>query len=115
MVISSLSQVAGHLRSIHGPRHPSMIEPSSVAQVGSSEDVFRHQQWPSRISFIGDTVLNEREERTYGSASALSLATFTSLLMEFVARLQNLVNSFEELSEKAKFTEPLSNLTVHVE
>lgn len=115
LVISSVSQVAGHLRSIHGPRHPNMSGTCSIAQVGSSEDMFKHQQWPSRITLIGDTVLNEREERTYESASALSLATFTSLLMEFVARLQNLVNSFEELSEKAKFTEPLSNLTVHVE
>ena len=115
MVISSLSQLAGHLRSTHTPRHSNMIRTSSVAQVVSSEDVFRQQQWPSRLSFTGDTVLNEREERTYESASALSLATFTSLLMEFVARLQNLVNSFEELSEKAKFTEPVVSSAVYVE
>ncbi|KAL1813648.1 hypothetical protein ACET3Z_023713 [Daucus carota] len=115
MVISSLSQLAGHLRSTHTPRHSNMIRTSSVAQVVSSEDVFRHQQWPSRLSFTGDTVLNEREERTYESASALSLATFTSLLMEFVARLQNLVNSFEELSERAKFTEPAVSSAVYVE
>ncbi|KAL4589486.1 hypothetical protein LXL04_002393 [Taraxacum kok-saghyz] len=69
------------------------------------EDALKMQlQWPSRLSFVGEAILNEREVRTYESTSALSLANFTSSLFEFVARLQNLLNSFKELSEKAKFT-----------
>lgn len=90
----------------------------SISRQASSEDHDLYQRqisWPSRLLLDGDCILNEREVRTFESATALSVTTFMSSLIEFVARLQNLVNAFVELSEKANFKDPHIELGVNKE
>ncbi|GLT76621.1 hypothetical protein SLA2020_482730 [Shorea laevis] len=95
----SLSETLLDLRS-----DPVLTLPLSI---DASKTMFTKQvSSPAQISLNVDSCLKEDECRTYESARALSLATFASLLIEFVARLQNIVDSFEELSEKADFKEP---------
>ena len=109
-VITSLSETVLDLGSAPrswNARTPNMSMDPPMPGWVSSESMFKKQvSWPSGLSFNADLVLNEQESKTYESASSLSLATFTSLLIEFVARLQYLVDSFEELSELAKFKDP---------
>ncbi|KAL2342494.1 hypothetical protein Fmac_003779 [Flemingia macrophylla] len=107
----SLSEAVLDLRTVQVPTtlegNLTQTNNSSMHATNPSQNMFRKQtSWPSHVYHKPDAVANE-ESKTYESASALSLATFTSLLIEFVARLQNLVDSFEELSEIANFVDPL--------
>lgn len=113
LVIKSLSETGLNVRSVPLLRtwetpSPNMGINPSLSELASSENLFRRETaWPSQISLTADVVFNEKEVKTYESASSLSLATFASLLIEFVARLQNLVDSFNELSVTANFKEPV--------
>ncbi|MBA0731640.1 hypothetical protein Golax_025598 [Gossypium laxum] len=112
LVYKSLSEAVLDLKSVPIPnswdgQQANVGVRPSVSPVVPSNDLLKKQiSWPAPRSFTTDTSPPLEESKTYENASALSLATFTSLLIEFVARLENVVDSFEELSEKANFKEP---------
>ncbi|XP_022738018.1 aluminum-activated malate transporter 9 [Durio zibethinus] len=107
----SLSEAVLDLRSVTIPKSwddlKNNVGVNPIVPPGApSEDLLKKQiSWPAPTLFTADAVPHLEESKTYENASALSLATFTSLLIEFVARLQNVVDSFEELSQKANFKE----------
>ncbi|KAK4280817.1 hypothetical protein QN277_012389 [Acacia crassicarpa] len=112
----SLSEAVLDLRSVQvseswdghiAPNGNSTAPPAVV----NTETMFKQISLPARSITFNKDALTKEESKTYESASSLSLATFTSLLIEFVARLQNLVDSFDELSEKANFKDPLEPQT----
>lgn len=65
----------------------------------------RLRSWPSvEAAELEDGAIDLMQRRAFEcSTAALSLATFTSLLVEFVARLDHLVEAVDKLGRLAKF------------
>ncbi|KAH0448536.1 hypothetical protein IEQ34_022336 [Dendrobium chrysotoxum] len=106
----SLSQVE---KSESNNEKPNSADTKPV-QGDSYHETMRKQQrrlysWPSREvdDYEDGDVDTEmlQKMRTFESTAALSLATFTSLLIEFVARLDHLVDATDLLAKMAKFKE----------
>ncbi|WRX16012.1 Aluminum-activated malate transporter - like 3 [Theobroma cacao] len=100
------NKVIKSLSDMFDVQNPNTGMDSRISDLISSDSMLKKPSWP-RLSFTADALLSQQESKIYESASSLSLATFASLLIEFVARLQNLVDAFQELSEKANFKVPI--------
>ncbi|KAF5184212.1 Aluminum-activated malate transporter [Thalictrum thalictroides] len=113
--IKSFSETCLDLRSVLLSKSSNEISTTKIVESLPTEGVLskstsNEQILWSSYSLTFEDVHNDKESKTYGSASALSLATFTSLLIEFVFRLQYLVEVFQELSEAACFKESIVDL-----
>ncbi|KAG2268649.1 hypothetical protein Bca52824_063204 [Brassica carinata] len=90
-------------------KNPNPATLTTIQSQQSRTGIQKQSSWPSRISLTPGSLLitpgDDEAAQMYRSASALSLATFASLLIEFVARLENLVNAYDELCEIANFKE----------
>lgn len=91
-------------QSLNPPSQP--LEPTHVIEF-SRKQSRRQYSWPSRevdaFEEGGCVVDIVPRMKALESTAALSLATFTSLLIEFIARLDHLVEAVDDLSRLAKF------------
>ncbi|KAF6172948.1 hypothetical protein GIB67_006324 [Kingdonia uniflora] len=94
------------------PRDIPSLAPAGLVRVTSYHELMKKQQrrllsWPSREVDEFEGVLLEMDSfprmKALESTAALSLATFTSLLIEFVARLDHLVEAVNDLAQTANF------------
>lgn len=92
------------------PENPTPPPPPETYHEMMRKSSRRLHSWPSREVDAYEEeggVSNSTElmpkMRALESTAALSLATFASLLIEFVARVDHLVEAVEELSSLAKF------------
>ncbi|URE47608.1 Fusaric acid resistance protein family [Musa troglodytarum] len=87
---------------------PNAAAATAAARVDSCHDTPKKQQrrmrsWPSiEVADLQEDDI--RRMSTLESTTALSLATFTSLLIEFVARLDHLVEAVDKLARLAGFS-----------
>ncbi|KAK4771426.1 hypothetical protein SAY87_031958 [Trapa incisa] len=81
--------------------HEMMRKTSRRFYTWPSREVDAYEEEAAGVSAVGSLLVPRM--KALESTSALSLVTFTSLLIEFVARLDHLVDAVEELSSMAKF------------
>ncbi|KAL1551975.1 aluminum-activated malate transporter 9-like [Salvia divinorum] len=111
---STFSNLSSHMGDLDNKllEHSSDL-PSQPLQEESHHEMMRKQSrrlhsWPSREvdafedggNFSSDCI---PRMKALESTATLSLATFTSLLIEFVARLDHLVEAVDQLSKMARF------------
>lgn len=94
-------------KTITSNEQPNLVEADYHHETMRKQQQRRQYSWPSReVDDYEDGGVDTellQKMRTFESTAALSLATFASLLIEFVARLDHLVDATDLLAKMAKF------------